>query len=155
MKKDVVLSIKDVSYRYSDAAKDEYALKNINYEFEKGKSYAIKGKSGSGKTTLLSLISGLEKKYNGDIFYNVLTPYADGLTYHNAGYTEIGENYFIGPMGSNGDYFALVFDTNNSLTEYYAPAGTTFDLNSIIAAAEALEAEDPGYILVYTISSGN
>ena len=69
MKKDVVLSIKDVSYRYSDAAKDEYVLKNINYEFEKGKSYAIKGKSGSGKTTLLSLISGLEKKYSGDILY--------------------------------------------------------------------------------------
>lgn len=31
--------------------------------------YAIKGKSGSGKTTLLSLISGLEKKYEGKIYY--------------------------------------------------------------------------------------
>lgn len=64
-----VLSIKNVSYRYRDAAKDEYVLKNINYEFEKGKTYAIKGRSGSGKTTLLSLISGLEKKYEGEILY--------------------------------------------------------------------------------------
>ena len=61
MNKETVLSLKNVSYRYPDAAKDEYVLKNINYEFEKGKIYAIKGKSGSGKTTLLSLISGLEK----------------------------------------------------------------------------------------------
>ena len=65
-----ILEIKDVSYRYSDAAKDEYVLKNINYDFETGKIYAIKGKSGSGKTTLLSLISGLEKKYEGNILYN-------------------------------------------------------------------------------------
>lgn len=64
-----ILRIEDVSYRYKDAGKDEYVLKNINYDFEKGKVYAIKGKSGSGKTTLLSLISGLEKKYEGSIFY--------------------------------------------------------------------------------------
>ena len=62
MNKEIILSLKDVSYRYKDAPKDDYVLKNINYEFEKGKIYAIKGKSGSGKTTLLSLISGLEKK---------------------------------------------------------------------------------------------
>ena len=64
-----VLSLKNVNYRYHDALKDEYVLKNINYEFEKGKTYAIKGKSGSGKTTLLSLISGLEKNYEGEILY--------------------------------------------------------------------------------------
>ena len=69
MKKDIVLSLKNVSYRYRDADRDDYVLKNINYEFEKGKTYAIKGRSGSGKTTLLSLISGLEKKYEGEIFY--------------------------------------------------------------------------------------
>lgn len=42
---------------------------NINFEFEKGKVYAIKGKSGAGKTTLLSLICGLDKKYDGNIYY--------------------------------------------------------------------------------------
>ena len=69
MNKKIVLALKNVSYRYPDAEKDEYVLKNINYEFEKGQTYAIKGKSGSGKTTLLSLISGLEKKYEGEISY--------------------------------------------------------------------------------------
>ena len=69
MDKEIVLTLKNVSYRYLDALKDDYVLKNINYEFKKGKTYAIKGKSGTGKTTLLSLISGLEKRYEGEILY--------------------------------------------------------------------------------------
>ena len=67
--KNIVLKIDNVNYRYADAKKDEYVLKNISFEFETGKVYAIKGKSGSGKTTLLSLISGLENKYEGKIYY--------------------------------------------------------------------------------------
>ncbi len=64
-----ILKLENVSYRYNDAPKDEYVLKNITYEFELGKIYAIKGASGSGKTTLLSLISGLEKCREGNILY--------------------------------------------------------------------------------------
>ena len=64
-----ILKLDKVGYRYHDAPKDDYVFKDISYNFEKGKMYAIKGKSGSGKTTLLSLISGLEKKYLGDIYY--------------------------------------------------------------------------------------
>ena len=65
----IILEVKNASYRYSDADEDDYALKNINFTFEKGKVYAIKGRSGSGKTTLLSLISGLEKCSEGDILF--------------------------------------------------------------------------------------
>ena len=65
-----LLKLENVSYRYSDALKDDYVFKNINYEFNEGKVYAIKGKSGSGKTTLLSLLSGLETNYEGNITYN-------------------------------------------------------------------------------------
>lgn len=70
MLKQETLKLTNVSYRYKDAAKNDYVLKNINYSFELGKIYAIKGKSGSGKTTLLSLISGLETKYEGNIYYD-------------------------------------------------------------------------------------
>lgn len=62
-----ILKISKLSYRYSDAKDNEFVLKDINYSFEAGKVYAIKGKSGSGKTTLLSLISGLESNYQGSI----------------------------------------------------------------------------------------
>ncbi len=64
-----ILKLENVGYRYSDAMPNEYVLKNINYEFECGKIYAIKGRSGSGKTTLLSLISGLEKCSEGSIYF--------------------------------------------------------------------------------------
>ena len=57
-----ILKLENVCYRYKDAPKDSYVFKDINYEFEQGKMYAIKGKSGSGKTTLLSLITGLENR---------------------------------------------------------------------------------------------
>ena len=70
MSKDIILRIDNVSYRYQDADKDDYVLKDISFDFERGKVYAIKGKSGSGKTTLLSLISGLEKDYEGSITFD-------------------------------------------------------------------------------------
>lgn len=65
-----ILKLENVSYRYKDAPKDTYVFKDVNYEFEEGKIYAIKGKSGSGKTTLLSLITGLEKCSEGQILYD-------------------------------------------------------------------------------------
>lgn len=69
-KKDVLLSIQNASYRYSDADKDEYALRDVSYDFEEGKIYAIRGRSGTGKTTLLSLISGLERCTEGKIIFD-------------------------------------------------------------------------------------
>lgn len=65
-----VLELYNVSYRYKDAKKDDYVFEHLDYKFKEGMIYAIKGKSGSGKTTLLSLISGLEKNYEGDILYD-------------------------------------------------------------------------------------
>ena len=69
-KTDILLSIQNASYRYSDAKIDEYALKDVSYDFEKGKIYAIRGRSGTGKTTLLSLISGLERCTKGSIIFD-------------------------------------------------------------------------------------
>lgn len=61
----MVLEVKDLSYKYKDG--DSYVLKKLNFSFEEGLVYAIKGKSGCGKTTFLSLISGLEKYEEGSI----------------------------------------------------------------------------------------
>lgn len=62
-----VFKIEDLEFSY-DGGKTE-VLKNINYEFEKGKFYAITGRSGTGKTTLLSLMSGLDTPTSGRIMY--------------------------------------------------------------------------------------
>lgn len=69
-KENILLSIQNASYRYSDAEENEYALKNVSFDFEKGKIYAIRGRSGTGKTTLLSLISGLERCTEGNIIFD-------------------------------------------------------------------------------------
>ena len=66
---DTVLQLNHINYKYPDAPKDDYVLKDKNYQFELGNVYVIQGKSGSGKTTLLSLLSGLETNYEGQILY--------------------------------------------------------------------------------------
>lgn len=69
-KENVLLSVKNASYRYRDAEENEYALKDVSFDFERGKIYAIRGRSGTGKTTLLSLISGLERCTEGEIIFD-------------------------------------------------------------------------------------
>ena len=62
--KNPVLNIKKVSYRYADAKKDDYVLKDINYSLfnisrrykEKRPVWIFKGDSGMGKTYLSSII---------------------------------------------------------------------------------------------------
>lgn len=63
-----VFKIENLCYSYDNGK--NLVLDNINYEFEKGKTYAIIGKSGTGKTTLLSLMSGLDVPKSGKILYN-------------------------------------------------------------------------------------
>ena len=60
-----VLSLQNISFSYGRTP----VLRDISYEFEKGKIYCIIGRSGAGKTTLLSLLSGLAAPTSGDILY--------------------------------------------------------------------------------------
>lgn len=62
-----ILKLENVGYSYNRNTK---VLSGINYEFEKGKVYAIVGRSGAGKTTLLSLLSGLASPTEGKITFN-------------------------------------------------------------------------------------
>lgn len=63
-----ILSIKNLSYNYSDSNKK--VLSDLNYEFEKGKFYAVIGKSGAGKSTFLSLLAGIDVPTKGEIDFN-------------------------------------------------------------------------------------
>jgi putative ABC transport system ATP-binding protein len=109
-----ILEVNDVNYRYSDAAKDDYVLKNINLSFELGKSYAIKGKSGSGKTTLLSLISGLEKKYEGEILYEGKNLAKMDLDkYRNSDIGIVFQSYNLLPQFTAEENIILSMDISN------------------------------------------
>ena len=93
-----VLSLKNISFSYGKTP----VLKNISYEFEKGKMYCIVGKSGAGKTTLLSLLSGLASPTEGEIVYD-------------------GKNVAkIDKYTFRSKYIGVVFQSFNLITKYTA-----------------------------------
>lgn len=60
-----VLTLDSICFSYDKTP----VLKDVSYQFERGKVYCIMGKSGAGKTTLLSLLSGLASPTGGRILY--------------------------------------------------------------------------------------
>ena len=63
------LKLKNVSKNFNNEKKIK-VLKNLSYDFSKGKMYALMGPSGSGKSTLLNLISLVDKPTLGSIKFN-------------------------------------------------------------------------------------
>ncbi len=64
----MILVVKNVSKKYQNKEGETIALKNINFEVNKGEFVSIIGPSGCGKSTLLSIIAGLEEKNTGEIY---------------------------------------------------------------------------------------
>ena len=63
------LEIKNISKTFNTNRKLK-VLKNLSYNFEKGKIYSLMGPSGSGKSTLLNLISLIDRPTAGSINFN-------------------------------------------------------------------------------------
>ena len=63
-----ILSFKDVDFTY-DKNDEHYALKNISFSLNKGKSLGIIGGTGSGKSTIIHLIERFLDPSNGEILY--------------------------------------------------------------------------------------
>lgn len=61
------ITIENLSFGYEI---EKPILQNIDFTFEKGKSYAIVGASGSGKSTLLNLLMASHPNYDGQIRYD-------------------------------------------------------------------------------------
>ena len=93
-----LLSLQNISFSYDKTP----VLRDISYDFEKGKMYCIIGKSGAGKTTLLSLLSGLATPTAGDIIY-------DGKSI-----AKIDKYTF------RSKYIGVVFQSFNLITKYTA-----------------------------------
>ena len=60
------IKVSNLKFMYDD----KEVLKEVNFKFERNKSYAIVGTSGSGKSTLINLLLGKYNNYSGDIYYN-------------------------------------------------------------------------------------
>lgn len=61
------ITLNNVTFAYEEG---NDVLKNINYTFEKGKTYAIVGESGSGKSTLIQLLLKGYSDYDGKICFD-------------------------------------------------------------------------------------
>lgn len=61
-----MIELKNISKKFMI----NYVIKDVNYKFENGKIYGIKGRNGTGKTVLLKCICGLTRISSGEIEYN-------------------------------------------------------------------------------------
>tara|TARA_B110000459_G_C16594009_1_gene487674 strand:+ start:316 stop:2055 length:1740 start_codon:yes stop_codon:yes gene_type:complete len=60
------VTIKNVSFSYEGV--EEKALKNLNFEINKGETIGFIGESGSGKSTLVDLLIGLHQPTEGNLY---------------------------------------------------------------------------------------
>ena len=58
------------SYLTQPRTEADYALKELNHDWEDGAAYALLGSSGCGKSTLLNIISGLLRPSQGRILFD-------------------------------------------------------------------------------------
>ena len=58
------------SYMPTPTSDDDWALKQLDVEWEDGGAYALLGPSGCGKTTLLNIISGLLRPSHGRVLFD-------------------------------------------------------------------------------------
>jgi len=60
-----VIKFNNVYFKYPYT--NEYILKGINFNIEKGKHYALVGRNGAGKSTIIKLLTGLYQVSSGEI----------------------------------------------------------------------------------------
>ena len=98
------LRLKNISKNFNNEKKIK-VLKNLSYDFNKGKMYALMGPSGSGKSTLLNLISLIDRPTHGSIKFN-----DDSINFTNNKKNDIFRAKNIG----------IVYQQNNLLPDFTA-----------------------------------
>tara|TARA_B100001996_G_scaffold262286_1_gene204448 strand:+ start:386 stop:1063 length:678 start_codon:yes stop_codon:yes gene_type:complete len=98
------LQLKNISKNFNIEKKIK-VLKNLSYDFNKGKIYALMGPSGSGKSTLLNLISLIDRPTLGLIRFN-----NEQINFNNKNNNDIFRAKKIG----------IVYQQNNLLPDFTA-----------------------------------
>ena len=98
------LRLKNISKHFNNEKKIK-VLKDLSYDFNKGKTYALMGPSGSGKSTLLNLISLIDRPTHGSIKFN-----DDNVNFTNNKKNDIFRAKNIG----------IVYQQNNLLSDFTA-----------------------------------
>ena len=87
----------------------EYAVKDLEFNIQRGELFALLGPSGAGKTTTLNLIAGIEQPDSGDVL-------ADGLS--------------IKKMKSQEREFAMVFESYALYPHFTVAENMSFPLKA-------------------------
>ena len=58
-KKDMILSIRNLSVNYGTEDGDVKAVRDVSFDLERGKTIGLVGETGAGKTTIALTIMGL------------------------------------------------------------------------------------------------
>ena len=98
------LKLKNISKNFNIDKKIK-VLKNLSYDFHKGKVYALMGPSGSGKSTLLNLISLIDRPSLGSVKFN-----NNQINFNNKNMNDIFRAKNIG----------IVYQQNNLLPDFTA-----------------------------------
>ena len=98
------LQLKNISKNFNIDKKIK-VLKNLTYNFHKGKVYALMGPSGSGKSTLLNLISLIDRPSGGSVKFS-----NNQINFNNKNKNDIFRAKNIG----------IVYQQNNLLPDFTA-----------------------------------
>ena len=98
------LELKNISKSFEETKKLQ-VIKNLSYNFNKGKIYSLMGPSGSGKSTLLNLISLIDRPSSGSIKFNN----------YQINYDEKEENDIL-----RSKKIGIVYQQNNLLPDFTA-----------------------------------
>ena len=98
------LQLKNISKNFNIDKKIK-VLKNLSYDFHKGKVYALMGPSGSGKSTLLNLISLIDRPSLGSVKFS-----DNQINFNNKNNNDIFRAKNIG----------IVYQQNNLLPDFTA-----------------------------------
>lgn len=69
LKKDVILSVKNLGISFKNGKEKKIVLDDINLDVREGEIVSIIGPSGCGKSTLLSAIGGINNSFDGEILF--------------------------------------------------------------------------------------
>lgn len=132
------ITLDKVSKRYGH----HWILRNVDYRFDIGTIYAVKGDNGSGKSTLLKMLSGY------------LTPTVGDLRYYCDGHTIPQDKLFL-EISLWGPYVSLIKNlTLREMISYYLDHKAMREGDHVNSIFDALHINVSLDALVRSLSSG-
>ena len=136
-KKEVLISLKNVTKQYQTGETANLVLKGINLDIYKNEFVVILGESGCGKSTMMNIIGGMDFLTTGELLIegkNFSRPTDDELTKYRREYVGfIFQAYNLMPNLTaleNVEYIAELVDDHMSSEEAIAKVGLTDRANN-------------------------